>query len=107
MRKMKKEPASLQKLKQEMTKQMGRNIKEHYQDDAPYVVLNRSILEELPEETQRLFVSIIEEIENTFDLSEAPDSYVVIARGKNNNSKGGTCHVKDKFKQMCPPKFRK
>ena len=91
-----------------MTSEFGRDITEYYQGDKKpdYCVLHMSVLENLPEETQRLFVGILEEINDTFDMSDVPKYYQVTARGKNDKINKGA-FIKDKYKNMCPPKFRK
>jgi len=107
---MKKSEAKLEseeKLIEAFTEDFGRTVSEYYQDDSAYVILQRSILEELPVESQRKFVAIIEEVNNTFDLSDMPEKFVVMPRGKNNNSKKGTCAVADPYRDKCPPKYRK
>ncbi len=46
-----------------------------------YLVLQRSILQEMPTEWQERFVSCINEIEDYFDLSEEKSEYMVKLRG--------------------------
>lgn len=48
-----------------------------------YMVLPRSVLEAMPVEWQKKMLELIEEIENTFDLSDAPGTYTVLARKGN------------------------
>lgn len=95
-----------------MTEEIGFTVKEYYESHdskvPDYFVMQMSILENLPEETQCRFVAIIEEIEDTFDMSDVPTNYQVMARGVNPKSKMGPgAFIQDPFKTKCPPKFRK
>lgn len=102
-----KKQSSKEILKDELTKEYGRTVKEYFADRANYFVLPMSILEEMDEEDQKNFVRVIENIHSTFDLSSLPDKYIVMARGKNHNSKSGTCAVKDPYIDKTPPRYRK
>ena len=100
------------KLKQAMTEQLGRTMHEYYEyneSNVPdYLVIQMSILENLPDETQRLITGVLEEIADTFDMSDAPAFYQVNARGENPKSKMGPgAFIADPFKDKSPPKLRK
>lgn len=95
-------------LQKAMAEEFGRDIEDYYGKERPdYIILNMSVVEELPEYTRRILVGVLEEIDETFDLSESPDKFVVLARGKNDNSKGGTAYITDPYKMKSPPKWRK
>lgn len=107
MKKVKKEEVSKEKLKKAITEDFGLSVKEYFTDNSDYFVMPMSVLENMNIEDQRNFVAVVQNINSTFDMSALPDKYVVMARGKNKNSKGGTCSIRDPYRSKSPPKYRK
>lgn len=66
-----------------------------------YLVIPRSVMEAMPTEWQNRMLALMSEVEETFDLSDAPESYTV-------NARKGNRFISDPYRNYRrPPKMRR
>lgn len=72
---------SERKLKEALAEWLGMTIDDYY-GNCDYIVLHTFALKQMPEEFQRRFVAMVQEYEDTFDMTGFPEEFKVAVRNK-------------------------